>query len=396
MEAQTDIQTYLEQGKEALSHGDGRKAAIAYAHGAQIEPDHSMVHLGLAEANLALGNLEVVGMAARRVQELEPAGSVNAKIAQALLDLIARRYDRALQSVDGAIEQDPSIAYEHALRSYLLRATGQDYDANLARARAGRLAFGAHFDNCFPPLPMAYAAAYVERPPVASPPPYNGANNGHTAEAPRPEPVPTWSRPNQMQRQMVRTRFALSRYSNLVTMILIGLNVIAYVISVIYPSVVDQFAQYNSAILNNGEYWRLFTAMFLHASIIHIAFNMLSLYFVGSGVEMLYGKWRYLVIYMLSGIAGGLLFLFTAGASGAAVGASGAIFGIFGALGVFYIMNRRALGGAGLNNWIFWIVLNLVFGLVPGSGIALTAHIGGLIAGMILGFFLLPRLGRRV
>ncbi len=394
MEAQTDIQTYLEQGKEALSHGDGRKAAIAYAHGAQLEPDNSMVHLGLAEANLALGNLEVVGMAAHRVQQLEPAGSVEALIAQALLDLVARRYDRALQNVDAAIEQDPSIAYEHALRSYLLRATGQDYDANLARARAGRLAYGGHFDNCFPPLPTTYAAGYVERPPVASPPPYNGTSNGSTAEAPRAESVPAWSRPNQMQRQVVRTRFALSRYSNLVTMILIALNVIAFAISFIYPSVVDQFAQYNSAILN-GEYWRLFTAMFLHANIIHIAFNMLSLYFVGSGVEMLFGKWRYLVIYLLSGLVGGVLFLFTAGPSGAVVGASGAIFGIFGALGVFYIVNRRALGRAGLNNWVFWIVLNLVFGLVPGSTIALTAHIGGLVAGLILGFLLLPRVGGR-
>lgn len=393
MEAQTDIQTYLERGKEALSRSEGREAAIAYAHGAQLEPDNPMVHLGLAEANLALGNYGVVFQAARRVQELAPAKSVEAILAQALLDLLDRRYERALQSVNAAIEQDPSIAYEHALRSYLLRATGQDYDANLARARAGRLAYGAHFDNCFPPLPSSYAAGYNAVPPAPSP--YNGSTNGSSVEAPRAEPVPTWSRPNQMQRQVIRTRFAMSRYANLVTMILIGLNVIAFLITLIYPDLVDQYAQYNSAILNNGEYWRLFTAMFLHANILHIAFNMLSLYFVGSGVEMLYGKWRYLVIYMLSGIAGGVLFLFTAGASGAAVGASGAIFGIFGALGVFYIMNRRALGGAGLNNWIFWIVLNLAFGLVPGSSIALTAHIGGLVAGMILGFLLLPRLGRR-
>lgn len=393
MEAQTDIQTYLDQGKEALSRGEGREAAIAYAHGAQLEPDNPMIHLGLAEANLALGNYGVVSMAARRVQELQPSGGVESTIAQALLDLLDRRYDRALQGVNAAIEQDPSIAYEHALRSYLLRATGQDYDANLARARAGRLAYGAHFDNCFPPLPTNYAAGYAAVPPAS--PPYNGAANGSTVEAARPEPVPTWSRPNQMQRQVVRTRFALSRYSNLVTMILIGLNVVVFLITLVYPNLVDQYAQYNSAILDNGEYWRLFTAMFLHANFIHIAFNMLSLYFVGSGVEMLYGKWRYLVIYLLSGLAGSLLFLFTAGASGAAVGASGAIFGIFGALGVFYIMNRRALGGAGLNNWIFWIVLNLVFGLVPGSGIALTAHIGGLVAGMILGFLLLPRLGGR-
>lgn len=391
MEAQTDIQTYLERGKEALSHGEGREAAIAYAHGAQLEPDNPMVHLGLAEANLALGNYGVVFQAARRVQELQPSSGVEATIAQALLDLLDRRYERALQTVNAAIEQDPSIAYEHALRSYLLRATGQDYDANLARARAGRMAYGAHFDNCFPPLPSNYAKGYEAVPPAPSP--NNGSTDASSAEAPRAEPVPAWSRPNQMQRQMIRTRFAMSRYANLVTMILIGLNVIAFLLSLAFPDIAGQYVQDNNAILK-GEYWRLLTAMFLHTGIIHIAFNMLSLYFVGSGVEMLFGKWRYLVIYLLSGIAGGILFLFTV-PGGDAVGASGAIFGIFGALGVFYIMNRRALGGAGLNNWIFWIVLNLAFGLVPGSTIALTAHIGGLIAGMILGFLLLPRLGGR-
>ncbi|MBA2677817.1 MAG: rhomboid family intramembrane serine protease, partial [Ktedonobacteraceae bacterium] len=73
----------------------------------------------------------------------------------------------------------------------------------------------------------------------------------------------------------------------------------------------------------------------------------------------------------------------------------GAIFGVFGALGVFYIINRRALGGTGgITNWIFWLVLNLAFGLAPGSNIAIWSHVGGLIAGMIVSFLLIPRGGR--
>ncbi len=130
MEAQTDIQTYLEQGRQALSKGQGREAAIAYAHGAQMEPENPMVHLGLAEANLALGNYGVVQMACRRVQELQPAGGLESMIAQTLLDLLDRRYERALQGVDAVVREDPSIAYAHALRAHLLRVLGQDYDAN--------------------------------------------------------------------------------------------------------------------------------------------------------------------------------------------------------------------------------------------------------------------------
>ena len=117
MEAQTDIQTYLERGKQALAEGQGREAAIAYAHAAQIEPDNPKVHLGLAQANLALGSYGVVYMACRKVQELQPQGGVESTMAQALLNLLDRRYDRALQEVDSVISQDPGNGYAHALRS---------------------------------------------------------------------------------------------------------------------------------------------------------------------------------------------------------------------------------------------------------------------------------------
>jgi rhomboid protease GluP len=121
---------------------------------------------------------------------------------------------------------------------------------------------------------------------------------------------------------------------------------------------------------------------------------MLSLYFIGPTVEIIYGKWRYLSIYLLAGIGGGLLFLFVQ-PGGITVGASGAIFGIFGALGVFYIANRRAIGGGAISNWLFWLGLNLFFGLSNG-GINIIDHLGGLVVGIVLAFLLTPRQGRRV
>lgn len=397
MEAQTDLQTYLEQGRLALAQGKGREAAIAYAHGAQIEPQNPQVHLGLAEANLALGNYNVVEMACQRVQELQPNGGLEARVAQALLDLRARRYERALREVDTAIEEDPSVAYEHALRSYLLRTQGQDYDANLARARASRLSFGGRFENVFPPLEPKYTAGYTAAPtpqPKAEPLHDNG-NNGRGGMAER-DSVPAWSRSNGMQRQMVRTRFALSQYPGLVTNVIIGINVIVYLFMKLDMAVFQWGAQANSLVVQ-GQYWRIFTAMFLHDpnTIFHLFLNMLSLFFIGRAVEIFYGKWRYLVIYLLSGILGGISFLILSPGD-VAVGASGAIFGVFGALGVFYIINRRALGGSGgITNWIFWLVLNLAFGLAPGSNIAIWAHVGGLIGGMIISYLLIPRGGRR-
>ena len=409
MEAQTDIQTYIEQGNFSLAQGQAREAAIAYAHAAQIEPENPTVHLGLAEANLALGNFSVVQMACKRVQELQLAGGIESIVAQALLDLLDHRYDRALQKVDTVIAQNPGIAYMHAMRSYLLRLNHQDYDANLARARSARLSYGGRFDGVFPPaepLPYPTPAPYTGG--------YNGIENGgnvtgklHEPEAQQQrterESVPTWSRPNGMQRQVVRTRFVLSQYPSLITYSLIAINVVVFAFSSLYPSLLDAGAQINPLIAQ-GQYWRLLTAMFLHLNIIHIGFNMLSLFFVGRAVEVFYGKWRYLTIYMLSGIAGGILYFFSPYlfhmADNPAVGASGAIFGVFGALGVFYIVNRKSLGAyarGAIGNWVFWIGLNLVFGLTN-ADIALTAHIGGLIAGMLIAFIMAPRLGvgRRV
>jgi len=410
LEAQTDVQTYIERGKQALAQGQGREAAIAYAHAAQLEPDNPYIHLGLAQANLALGAYGVVFMACKKVQELQPEG-VAATMAQALLNLLDRSYDRALQNLEAVIAEDPANAYAHAMRAYLLRITGQDYDAGLARSRAARLSYGGTFDNVFPPVEPTRASGYngnAAVPGVDAPP------AGRQAPQIERDQIPNWNR-TTMQRQTIRTRFWMSQHPRFVTNILIAINVVVFLITLILSGTqgggigslggIDQNVLYNfgaqvgSAIPGHNDFWRIFTAMFLHFNLLHIGLNMLSLFFIGPAIEVFYGKWRYLAIYLLSGIAGGIATYFFAVPNSLAAGASGAIFGIFGALGVFYFVNRRALGRYGtgaITNWVFWLGLNLVFGFTNTS-IGIVDHLGGLVAGIVISALLIPRLrGRRV
>jgi membrane associated rhomboid family serine protease len=416
LEAQTDVQTYLERGKQALAQGQGRDAAIAYAHAAQIEPENPMVHLGLAEANLALGSYGVVYMACRKVQELQPQGGIESDMAKALLDLLDRRYERALQDLETVINEDPGNAYAHAMRAYLLRLSGQTYDAGLARSRAARLSYGGHFENCFPAIEPINTPGYNATPAQPNvtdrPQPDEQIAGGYGGPRLEQEPVPAWSRPNNMQRQVIRTRFWMSQNPRFVTNILIAINVIIYLIMLILTVTagggianlggIDQNILINAGaqvnfLVAQGQVWRIFTAMFLHFSLIHIGLNMLTLFLIGGVVEMVYGKWRYLLIYLASGIVGGIVTFFVLPPATLAAGASGAIFGVFGALGMFYILNRQALGRYGtgaITNWLFWLGLNIVFGFsVPGIGI--WDHIGGLVAGMIIAALLMPRLRRR-
>lgn len=414
MEAQTDIQMYVERGKQQLAQGHGREAAIAFANAAQLNRTDPEIHLGLASANLALGDYNTVRDACQVVMQLQPAvDGAEHRIAQALIDLLDKRYQDALEQVNQAIEQKPGVGYMYALRAYLLRATGQDYDAGLERARAARFSGGGRYENCFPPLEQKGSSDYKTGY-GASPEPDNGytpAVNGKVDQGPRP-----WAERNpmerQVQRRMIRARSVMGRYPAIVTYILIGLNFAIFLLGFILPQVpiggqsipflYYYGAQINFLVLHGGifpfpEVWRIFTAMFLHQNIIHVGLNMLSLFFIGPTIEILYGKWRYLAIYLLSGIAGGLLFLALDPVNGAAVGASGAIFGVFGAMGTFFFVNRNSLMGRGfLGNWIFWLGLNLVWGFTPGSSIAIWGHIGGLIAGLILGYLLMPRPRNRI
>ena len=142
-----------------------------------------------------------------------------------------------------------------------------------------------------------------------------------------------------------------------------------------------------------GQLWRLITPMFLHGSILHLAFNMYALLIFGPSLERYYGHGRYLALYFVSGFAGNVAsFLFTTSPS---LGSSTAIFGLLGAEAVFLYRNRELFGSSSqraLINLITIAVLNLFIGLSPGSGIDNWGHIGGLVGGTLFAWFAGPLL----
>ncbi|MFC4558813.1 rhomboid family intramembrane serine protease [Virgibacillus kekensis] len=139
-------------------------------------------------------------------------------------------------------------------------------------------------------------------------------------------------------------------------------------------------AKYNPAILEDGEWWRIVSSMFLHIGFLHLLMNMLAVYYLGTAVERIYGSFRFIIIYFLAGIGGGLAsFAFN---TSIAAGASGALFGLFGALLFFGLVHKRIFFQTMGTNLLIVIGINVVFGLsVP--QIDNGAHFGGLIAGFI-------------
>ena len=405
VEQVTDAQSLIEHGDALLKEIRVNEAAAEYARAAQADPSAVGAHMGLAEANLALGQFGITQMACQRVMQLAP-DSADAALAQAILFILERRYDYALTSLDRVVELDPPRAYAHAMRGYCLRQLRQTYDASLAESKAARLSGTHELTKLFPsvtPTPSASvpfpAAGAVNGAPMFAPAPY-GAPAAPIRTAP-PSPRP-WSERSAVERRAVQARF-MTRNIPVLTFALIIINVVIYAACVAlsggdlfnttgHPNIIyDLGVQlgWKYIVQDPIQLYRIFTAMFLHESIIHIGLNMLSLYFVGVITEQVFGKWRFLTIYLVSGIIGGLAQAYLV-PGGAALGASGAIFGIFGAFGAFIILNRRGLGPAAngiIGQWLFWLAINLVFSFSD-PNIGLYDHLGGLAAGLILAILL--------
>lgn len=147
-------------------------------------------------------------------------------------------------------------------------------------------------------------------------------------------------------------------------------------------------AQYGP-LVSQGQWYRVVTAMFMHGGFLHLAFNMYALYILGTYTENIYGTYRFLVYYLVPGIVGNIathLFYYNS----LSVGASGCIFGLVGALfGAGFRKDTpfflKPITGRAL---LPMIIINVILGLTPGSGINNAAHIGGLLAGMALGYFI--------
>lgn len=144
----------------------------------------------------------------------------------------------------------------------------------------------------------------------------------------------------------------------------------------------------NELILD-GQLWRLITPVLLHASLLHIGFNMYALYVLGPELERHFGHLQFLALYLLGGFAGVVLsFLLTASAS---LGASTAIFGLLAAQGVFVYLNQKLFGRraqAMLRSIIQIAAINLLIGLTP--GIDNWGHVGGLLGGGLFALLAAP------
>jgi rhomboid protease GluP len=200
------------------------------------------------------------------------------------------------------------------------------------------------------------------------------------------------------EKNIIKTDSSLFTATN----IFIGINIIMFIIEVIYSANLSNLygvtgfleaitsikrevmvvlgAKIN-ALINNGQLYRLFTSVFLHWGIVHLSFNMYSLYVLGNLIEKLYGSKKYVFIYFFSGISGSLL-SYLISTNSISAGASGAIFGLLGSALIYGMSRRRNIGKAFMNNILQVIFINLILGITM-SNIDNMAHIGGLIGGMI-------------
>jgi membrane associated rhomboid family serine protease len=193
-------------------------------------------------------------------------------------------------------------------------------------------------------------------------------------------------------------RAAFEGTGALVTKAMIAINVLVFLVCLAQGSSINQvsgslfvnWALYIPGGLDQGEWWRLITAAFLHANLFHLGMNMVVLWIVGAPVEQAIGRGRFLALYLISGLAGsaGALLL---SPDVVTVGASGAIFGILGAALVLERQGTYVLGGQAFGLIAFNLIIT--FALSQSAHISIGGHVGGL-AGGALSMLALSRFGR--
>lgn len=164
--------------------------------------------------------------------------------------------------------------------------------------------------------------------------------------------------------------------------------------SLIMPSIetlLDWGALYTPAVLT-GEYWRIFSSLFLHGGVLHLLLNMYVLWYIGPMVERMFGSWKFLVLYLMAGWGGAISMLIWSPAA-VGVGASGAIFGLFGGLLAFLKVHKNEfppqLFREKMRGLMMFLLINLLFGLSQPS-ISTAAHTGGLAIGYLIGLAIMP------
>ncbi len=237
-------------------------------------------------------------------------------------------------------------------------------------------------------------------------------------DQPRPDTQPSAEPPQDSEPH--RRRLPLPLHPIFWTYVLLGLIIVVFIIEQTLPFFVGFILPYlpseyngltpgdfaggstNSLVLilmganfhpliEEGQVWRFFTAMFLHIGFIHLFFNAYALSIFGRQMERLYGPARFIIIYILAGLFGSLIsFVFSR--ADLSAGASGAIFGLIGMQLVYFYRYKDMLGDigrSGLTNTLFIIGINIFLGL-SAPGIDNFAHMGGLVSGALLGYAMAP------
>ena len=173
-----------------------------------------------------------------------------------------------------------------------------------------------------------------------------------------------------------------------VTYILLAINILLFIVPLLFfgENAFNTFLGYfcvHGPSIREGQYYRLLTGMFLHGSLMHLFCNCYALYVLGPQIESFFGKVKYLIIYLFSGIMGSLFSMTFLGSNSVSIGASGAIFGLMGALLYFGYHYRVYLGNVVKSQIIPLILINLGLGFVL-TGIDNFGHIGGLIGGFMI------------
>ena len=185
---------------------------------------------------------------------------------------------------------------------------------------------------------------------------------------------------------------------NWMNLLIVGVNILIFVLTEIIDDTENVTfmlkcgAAYTPWILE-GQWYRLFTSMFLHFGVYHLLNNMVLLLFLGDMLEELAGKWRYLLIYLGGGLAGNIISLLMdcrSGEMAVSAGASGAVFAVIGGIFVILLKQRGRVKNLTLSRLVFVIFLSIYHGF-QSTGIYNAAHVGGLLGGIFLTFLVYRR-----
>jgi membrane associated rhomboid family serine protease len=174
-------------------------------------------------------------------------------------------------------------------------------------------------------------------------------------------------------------------------LVIVVINFVFYIATVINSSILVNLGVIPAYFLERP--WTVLTAMFIHSGFLHILFNMITLYFFGRAVYQLVGSNKFLLVYFVGGIAGNLLYVLLGEPYSIAVGASGAVYAIAGALVVIVPkLTVRLYFFIPMPLWVVILIFFVAWSFIPGLGIAWQAHVGGLVVGLVAGYFFRKKL----